>query len=132
MTPTNHTYRRRGRGDSRPLAPAGGPCPAAAWNPSASLTTESGPGCWSTKKAPSDSARQLGREAAAGEFRGPLHGVPLGIKDIIDVAGFPTRAGSALRRRSHVAEADAPLVAGLRRGGGNNPRQDRDRGIRLF
>ena len=63
-----------------------------------------------------ESARRLSEEAAAGEFRGPLHGVPVGIKDIIDVTGLPTRAGSPLRE-GHVAEADAPLVAGLREAG---------------
>ncbi len=47
---------------------------------------------------------------------GPLHGIPLGIKDIFDVAGFPTLAGSALRT-GHVAAADAPVVKRLRRAG---------------
>ena len=68
------------------------------------------------EEAALESARRLGEEAAAGEFRGALHGVPVGIKDIIDVAGIPTRAGSPLRE-GHVAEADAPLVAGLRQAG---------------
>jgi Asp-tRNA(Asn)/Glu-tRNA(Gln) amidotransferase A subunit family amidase len=61
-------------------------------------------------------AESLGREAAAGTCRGPLHGVPVGIKDIIDAAGMPTRAGSPLRG-SHRATTDAPLVAALRRAG---------------
>jgi len=61
-------------------------------------------------------ARQLTEEAAKGSFRGPLHGVPVGIKDIIDVAGLPTRAGSPLRE-NHLAEQDATVVAGLRRSG---------------
>lgn len=55
-------------------------------------------------------------EAGEGRFRGPLHGIPLGIKDIIDVAGLPTEAGSPLRRGC-VAAKDAPVVAGLRRAG---------------
>ena len=57
-------------------------------------------------------AEQLGRR----EPRGPLHGIPVGIKDIIDVAGMPTRAGSPLRE-NHLAAEDAPLVAALRRAG---------------
>jgi len=51
----------------------------------------------------------------AGE-RGPLHGLPILIKDNIDVAGLPTTAGSLLMTR-HVPVADAPLVARLRAAG---------------
>ena len=61
-------------------------------------------------------AESLGRELAGGNYRGPLHGIPVGIKDIIDVAGMPTRAGSPLRA-NHRAAADAPIVAALRRAG---------------
>jgi Asp-tRNA(Asn)/Glu-tRNA(Gln) amidotransferase A subunit family amidase len=62
-------------------------------------------------------AEELGREARASDYRGPLHGIPIGIKDIIDVAGMPTRAGSPLRENQPAATADAPLVAALRRSG---------------
>ena len=57
-------------------------------------------------------ARQaaLSREEARGL---PLLGIPIGVKDIIDVAGLPTRAGSALRA-GHRAECDAPIVKILR------------------
>lgn len=61
-------------------------------------------------------ARELEAELAAGEYRGPLHGVPLGIKDIIDVRGLPTRAGSPLTSPDPAA-ADAPVVARLRAAG---------------
>lgn len=47
---------------------------------------------------------------------GPLHGIPIGVKDIIDVAGYPTRCGSALYPESPVA-TDAEVVVNLRRGG---------------
>jgi Asp-tRNA(Asn)/Glu-tRNA(Gln) amidotransferase A subunit family amidase len=60
-------------------------------------------------------AELLGAEAARGQFRGPLHGIPVGIKDIIDVEGFPTRAGSPLPAKR--SAPDAPLVAALRRAG---------------
>src|SRR4051794_3558378 len=58
-------------------------------------------------------AAELGAEAKAGHWRGPLHGIPLGIKDIFDVAGQPTLAGSPLRA-GHRAERDAETVARLR------------------
>lgn len=48
--------------------------------------------------------------------RGALHGVPLLIKDNIDVAGLPTTAGSVLMK-GHVPAGDAPLVARLRAAG---------------
>nr|WP_168512157.1 amidase [Streptomyces sp. S1D4-11]QIY98891.1 amidase [Streptomyces sp. S1D4-11] len=54
------------------------------------------------------------RELDAVPSGGPLRGVPVGVKDIIDVAGLPTECGSPLRR-GRIAEADAPLVARLRR-----------------
>jgi len=61
-------------------------------------------------------AETMTAEAAEGRFRGPLHGIPLGIKDIIDVAGLPTEAGSPLRK-GRIAPDDAPVVASLRRAG---------------
>ncbi len=54
-------------------------------------------------------------EAAAGRWRGPLHGIPVTVKDIIDVAGVPTRCGSAAYL--DVPTADAVGVARLRAAG---------------
>jgi aspartyl-tRNA(Asn)/glutamyl-tRNA(Gln) amidotransferase subunit A len=62
-------------------------------------------------------ARGLDEETKRGKMRGPLHGIPIGIKDIIDVAGFPTRAGSPLLADAPPAERDAALVARLRAAG---------------
>jgi aspartyl-tRNA(Asn)/glutamyl-tRNA(Gln) amidotransferase subunit A len=65
-------------------------------------------------------ARAHDDELKAGRDRGPLHGIPIGIKDIIDVAGFPTQCGLAGRRwLKPIAPAkdDAPLVARLRKAG---------------
>jgi Asp-tRNA(Asn)/Glu-tRNA(Gln) amidotransferase A subunit family amidase len=62
-------------------------------------------------------AERLAQLAARGEFVGPLHGIPIGIKDIIDVAGLPTRCGSPLRENAAPAEKDALAVAKLRRAG---------------
>jgi Asp-tRNA(Asn)/Glu-tRNA(Gln) amidotransferase A subunit family amidase len=61
-------------------------------------------------------ARRLGDEIARGKSRGPLHGIPVGVKDIVDVKGFPTRAGSPLTEVTP-KQTDAPLVAALRRAG---------------
>jgi len=61
-------------------------------------------------------ARRAAEEFAAGREPGKLAGIPIGIKDLIDVAGWPTLAGS-ITRAGHVAEEDAPLVAHLRQAG---------------
>jgi aspartyl-tRNA(Asn)/glutamyl-tRNA(Gln) amidotransferase subunit A len=52
----------------------------------------------------------------AGKPMGPLHGVPVGIKDLIDVADWPTAAGSN-RWRSAVARQDAACIQNLRSAG---------------
>lgn len=62
-------------------------------------------------------AEQRGNEARDGKLRGPLHGVPIGIKDVIDVAGWQTRCNSATRRTAPPATADAEIVAALRTAG---------------
>lgn len=62
-------------------------------------------------------AAALDDELARGEWRGPLHGVAVGVKDLIDVAGLPTRAGSNVLADAPPAEADAPVVARLREAG---------------
>jgi aspartyl-tRNA(Asn)/glutamyl-tRNA(Gln) amidotransferase subunit A len=61
-------------------------------------------------------ARDADRELAAGRDRGPLHGVPISIKDLIDVAGTPTTAASRVRE-GHVAAHDAPVIVALREAG---------------
>ena len=58
-------------------------------------------------------------EAAARDRERPvtaLHGVPVGVKDLVDVAGMPTRAGSSATG-DEAAAADAPIVARLRAAG---------------
>ena len=62
-------------------------------------------------------ARALTDELAAGHDRGPLHGIALGVKDLIDVAGLPTRCGSNVFADAAPAERDAPIVAQLRAAG---------------
>lgn len=54
---------------------------------------------------------------ARGHRRGPLHGVPVAVKDIIDVSGQKTRAGSVTRDHLPAAAADAWCVSRLRAAG---------------
>ncbi len=62
------------------------------------------------------SARDADKEIAAGRHRGPLHGMPISLKDLIDMAGVPTTAASKLRE-DRTAKRDAPIVAHLRAAG---------------
>jgi aspartyl-tRNA(Asn)/glutamyl-tRNA(Gln) amidotransferase subunit A len=61
-------------------------------------------------------AREREAEAQRGTLRGPLHGVAVGIKDIIHVAGMPTRAGAKPFAHTRPT-ADATAVARLRAAG---------------
>jgi aspartyl-tRNA(Asn)/glutamyl-tRNA(Gln) amidotransferase subunit A len=61
-------------------------------------------------------AEQADREIAAGRTRGALHGIPISLKDLIDLEGVPTTAASRVRE-GHRAAADAPVVARLRHAG---------------
>jgi amidase len=55
-------------------------------------------------------------EAAAGRSRGPLHGVPIAVKDLCDVAGVPTGVGMAIHRNT-VPDRDSTVVARLEAAG---------------
>jgi Asp-tRNA(Asn)/Glu-tRNA(Gln) amidotransferase A subunit family amidase len=61
-------------------------------------------------------AQQADREIAAGHYRGPLHGIPWGAKDLLDTAGTPTTYG-AEPYRNRVPAADAKVVERLRAAG---------------
>ena len=61
-------------------------------------------------------ARQADKEIAAGKYLGPLHGIPISLKDLIDLEGTPTTAGSLLRK-NHVAASDAVVTRRLRDAG---------------
>lgn len=62
-------------------------------------------------------ARACRDEMQQGFHRGPLHGIPVAIKDVVDIAGQPTRAGSASREQCAPARLDANIVALLRAAG---------------
>jgi amidase len=61
-------------------------------------------------------AKAADAEMAAGLYRGPLHGVPLGIKDLFWMKGVPAAAGTMIHR-DFVPEEDATAVARLRQAG---------------
>jgi Asp-tRNA(Asn)/Glu-tRNA(Gln) amidotransferase A subunit family amidase len=61
-------------------------------------------------------ARQADKDLAAGRYKGPLHGIPWGAKDLVDTAGIPTTYG-AEPFRNRVPKADAASVERLHRAG---------------
>lgn len=67
-----------------------------------------------------DDARRAARtaegEMRSGRYKGPLHGIPLAIKDIIDTSGIRTTYGSAIYR-NNVPEKDATVVSRLKQAG---------------
>ncbi|KKB81185.1 hypothetical protein VW35_03330 [Devosia soli] len=63
-----------------------------------------------------ETAKLMSQEAKAGNLRGPLHGVPVGIKDVFHARGMPTLANSKTMDPSAVYE-DSRVVAALRKAG---------------
>src|SRR5437763_15689086 len=70
-----------------------------------------------TEEAALAGAAAAERELMAGTRRGPLHGIPYALKDIIETAGIPTTGHSKLRQ-DYVPMADAEIVTRLKSGGG--------------
>lgn len=62
-------------------------------------------------------AREIDAAIARGESVGPLAGVPFAVKNLFDVAGLATRAGSKINRDRAPAPHDAPLIARLEAAG---------------
>lgn len=69
-----------------------------------------------TAEAARTAARSADEELRAGRDRGPLHGIPLGVKDLFDTAGVRTTAGSTFFAQ-RVPPQDATAVARLRAAG---------------
>lgn len=63
-----------------------------------------------------EAARRAEQDIMAGRTLGPLHGIPLGAKDNIDIAGQPTTCHSKILI-DNIASADAPAIANLRASG---------------
>src|SRR5919197_897923 len=63
-----------------------------------------------------EAARAAERQIAAGTYRGPLHGIPVAVKDLFATRGVRTTAGSQILR-DHVPSFDASVVARLREAG---------------
>lgn len=63
-----------------------------------------------------EEARELDRRTAAGEPQGPLHGIPVGIKDVTETAGMRTTYGSPVYA-DHVPDEDALVVERLKNAG---------------
>ena len=62
-------------------------------------------------------AKRADSEIAAGRYRGPLHGIPFGVKDLLDTANIPTTWG-AEPFRNRIPAADSAVVARLQDAGG--------------
>jgi aspartyl-tRNA(Asn)/glutamyl-tRNA(Gln) amidotransferase subunit A len=69
-----------------------------------------------TAESALDAALVAEREIQAGTWRGPLHGLPIALKDLIDTAGVRTTAASALFQ-DRIPEHDAEIVARLKTAG---------------
>jgi amidase len=61
-------------------------------------------------------AREADKEISGGTLRGPLHGVPIAVKDLCDTKGIPTAAGMPIHK-AHIPHRDATVVARLRAAG---------------
>lgn len=70
-----------------------------------------------TAEAARRDAKKAEEAVAAGKPLGPLHGIPVSIKDLVDVEGVPTRHGSAIFEDNPPAKADDVLVQRLRAAG---------------
>jgi len=69
-----------------------------------------------TRELALEQARQAEREIAAGRYRGPLHGIPFGVKDLLATRGFPTTWG-APPYKDQVFDYDGAVVRRLRKAG---------------
>ncbi|MGX1516206.1 aspartyl-tRNA(Asn)/glutamyl-tRNA(Gln) amidotransferase subunit A [Streptomyces collinus] len=106
----------------RPPRPSGpGACPPSSWWDSVlERIGRTEPRLQAYVTVTAERARRAARAAeddiAAGRHHGPLHGIPMGLKDLIDVAGIATSASSRVRA-GHRAEASSTVAARLEAAG---------------
>ena len=70
-----------------------------------------------TSKRARETAKKIDAARAAGQQLGPLAGVPFAVKNLLDVAGIPTVAGSKINRKHKAAKQDSPLIERLEAAG---------------
>ena len=71
---------------------------------------------WQDREAAKELAWEMDKEAAMGQFRGPLHGVPVTVKESFDLAGAPTTWGDP-QYKGNIATSDSDAVARFRNAG---------------
>src|SRR4051812_36342358 len=71
-----------------------------------------------TDKRAREAAEKVDAARASGQQLGPLAGVPFAVKNLFDVAGIATRAGSKINRKHKPAKQDSPLIQRLEAAGG--------------
>ena len=71
---------------------------------------------WQDRKAAKETAWQIDKETATGKFRGPLHGVPMTVKESFNLSGAPTTWGDP-KNIHNIATTDSDAVARLRSAG---------------
>lgn len=69
-----------------------------------------------TAELAAEAAAVAEHEIAGGQYRGPLHGIPIGVKEIYDMAGVPSTSSSRVRA-NHIPGQDSAVVAKLREAG---------------
>ncbi len=69
-----------------------------------------------TKEAALEEARQAEREIKDGDWRGPLHGIPIALKDLLDTPGIPTTGASRVYE-DRIPDTEAEVVRRLRAAG---------------
>ena len=72
-------------------------------------------------------AEQANRELSSGSYRGPLHGIPYGAKDLFDTKDIRTTWG-AMPFRNRIARQDAAVIEKLNQAGRGNAGQNNTRG----